>query len=107
MRYVIARKGKRPAHPRVAEQKAREEKMGLRRPETYAALRHNIERSRDQLMELLNGLRAQGKRVVGYAATSKKCRSRRAHIRTAASRSLRTRATTRKTARFPSQKRIW
>jgi methylation protein EvaC len=71
MRYVIGRKGKRPVHPRVAEQKAREERMGLRRPETYAALRRNIERSRDQLMELLKGLRKQGKRIVGYAATSK------------------------------------
>jgi methylation protein EvaC len=71
LRYVIARKGKRPVQPRVAEQRAREEKMGLRSPETYAALRRNIERSRDQLMELLNGMRVQGKRVVGYAATSK------------------------------------
>jgi methylation protein EvaC len=71
MRYVIARKGKRPVHPRVAERKGREEKLGLRRPETYDQLRRNVERSRDQLMELLNGLRRQGKRVVGYAATSK------------------------------------
>jgi methylation protein EvaC len=71
MRYVIARTGNRPTHPRVREQRQREEKMGLRRPETYDALRRNIERSREQLMEVLNSLRRQGKRIAGYAATSK------------------------------------
>ena len=45
--------------------------MGLHLPETYTRLRRNIEQSRDELMRLLRDLRQKGKRVVGYAATSK------------------------------------
>jgi methylation protein EvaC len=71
MRYVIARKGERPVHGRVQEQLAREEKLGLRRLDTYKGLCRRIEASRDQLMKLLNDLRKRGKRIVGYAATSK------------------------------------
>jgi len=71
MRYVIAPKGARPISPTVAVQRAKEEAMGLGRAETYDQLRRNIERSRDELMALLQDLKHQGKRVVGYAATSK------------------------------------
>jgi methylation protein EvaC len=49
----------------------KEERLGLHRPETYDMLRRNIERSRDELRALLRELKRQGKRVVGYAATSK------------------------------------
>lgn len=71
MRYVIAHKGARPVLPSVAEQRAREDALGLHRSETYVELRRNIERSRDELMALLRDLKRQGKRVVGYGATSK------------------------------------
>lgn len=71
MRYVVAHKGARPVSPAVAAQRAREEVLGLKLPETYDRLRRNIERSRDELMALLQDLKAQGKRVVGYGATSK------------------------------------
>lgn len=71
MRYVIARRGARPVSPNVARQLAREDELGLSRPETYERFRRNCERSRDALRNLLTGLRAQGKRIVGYAATSK------------------------------------
>lgn len=72
MRYLIGHKG---AHHRMSDavviQRAREESMGLHKPETYDRLRKNIERSRDELMALLRDLRGKGKRIVGYAATSK------------------------------------
>jgi methylation protein EvaC len=71
MRYVIAHQGARPVSAAVALQRAKEEALGLNRPETYVALRRNIERSRDELMALLRDLKRQGKRVVGYGATSK------------------------------------
>lgn len=71
MRYVIAHKGARPVSTAVAAQRAKEEALGLHKPETYDALRHGIERSRDELMSLLRNLKQQGKRVVGYGATSK------------------------------------
>lgn len=71
MRYVIAHKGARPVSAAVALQRAKEEALGLHRRETYDELRRNIERSRDELMALLRDLKRQGKRVVGYGATSK------------------------------------
>ncbi|MEW6323934.1 MAG: class I SAM-dependent methyltransferase [Nitrospirota bacterium] len=71
MRYTLARRGMRPVTPAVAALRAREEMLGLNRPETYDRLRGNIERSRDALMALLRECKRQGKRVAGYAATSK------------------------------------
>ena len=71
MRYVISHRGARKVSPSVPAQRDRERALGLDRPETYEGLRRNIQRSREQLMTLLRELRSQGKRVVGYGATSK------------------------------------
>lgn len=71
MRYVVAHQGARKASAAVVTQRAREESLRLHRPETYDNLRRHIERSRDDLMALLRDLQRQGKRVVGYGATSK------------------------------------
>lgn len=71
MRYVLARKGVRPVSSRVAEYLNREKTQGLDRLETYHALRKNCEQSRDALKALLISLKKEGKRVVGYGATSK------------------------------------
>ena len=71
MRYVLSHKGARPVSPAVAEQVAREAALGLRKPETFDRFRQNVERSRDDLMACLRDLRAQGKCIAGYAATSK------------------------------------
>jgi methylation protein EvaC len=71
MRYFIGHKGAHPIKPMVAAQLAKEEAMGLQRPETYVRLRENIERSRTDLMKLLRDIKQQGKRVACYAATSK------------------------------------
>ncbi len=71
MRYVIAHKAKKKVSEAVARQRSKEKQLGLDRLETFEQLRRNIESSRQQLMELLTQLREQGKRIVGYAATSK------------------------------------
>ncbi|OQA03888.1 MAG: hypothetical protein BWY69_00194 [Planctomycetes bacterium ADurb.Bin401] len=55
----------------MVEQREKEKKLGLHQPETYARFRKNVESSRDQLVQLLTNIKKQGKRVVGYAATSK------------------------------------
>jgi methylation protein EvaC len=71
MRYVIGHKGAHPISGAVAAQRGHEEAIGLHLPETYDILRQNVESSRDELMTLLRDLKRQGKRVVGYGATSK------------------------------------
>ena len=71
MRYVIVHQGTRTVSDSVARQWSKEAALGLHRSEAYRQLRHNIERSRDALMKLLQELKRQDKRVVGYGATSK------------------------------------
>lgn len=71
MRYIIAHKGARKISQRVIMQREKEKKLGLHLPETYVKFRKNIENSRDQLVQLLTSIKKQGKRIVGYAATSK------------------------------------
>jgi methylation protein EvaC len=71
MRYVITRRGVRPVSHNVAAQLEKERNLGLHLPETFDQFRRNCESSRDKLMALLHDLKSQGKRVVGYGATSK------------------------------------
>jgi methylation protein EvaC len=71
MRYTIAHRSARSISAAVAAQLEKERLLGLGDPATYFRLRGSIERSRDQLMSLLRELERQGKRVVGYGATSK------------------------------------
>jgi methylation protein EvaC len=71
MRYTLAPSGSRPVSARVAALLETERAQGLDQPETYAKFKQNCETSRSHLMELLNRLRAENKRVVGYGATSK------------------------------------
>ncbi len=71
MRYTVARKATRPVNRSVYEQKAVEDRLGLGRSETYAALRKRIERSRHDLVSLLQAIKSEGRTIVGYGATSK------------------------------------
>ena len=71
MRYVISHKGKGRISEAVEKQRAIEKKLGLDCLETFDQLCGNIERSRDELIELLQDLKRQGKRITGYGATSK------------------------------------
>lgn len=71
IRYTVRHQGAGPISATVAATLARERELGLDRPETFEALRRRIERNRDGLVALLRSLRTEGRRVVGYGATSK------------------------------------
>jgi len=71
MRYVIAHKGAKPAQGNVHKQLEFERELGLTDSATFGRFRQNCEKSRSDLMELLNDIRSQGKSIAGYAATSK------------------------------------
>lgn len=71
MRYVICHKGVRKISPAVTALINEEEYMGLGLESTYERFRINIERSREKLLEILRKLKSDGKRIAGYAATSK------------------------------------
>ncbi|GAA2617356.1 class I SAM-dependent methyltransferase [Actinomadura fulvescens] len=71
LRYTIARAGRRAPSPAVEELAAEELERGLAAPADFAGFAAGVNRIRDDLMGLLRGLRAEGKRVVGYGATAK------------------------------------
>lgn len=71
MRYVIARTGSRPVSATVAETRSKEAALGLHELSTFQRFSKRVEASRDALMATLRRLKAEGKRVVGYGATSK------------------------------------
>ena len=71
MRYVLAPKDSRPISERVLYQIDKEAAQGLHLPKTYLKFRDDCESSRSNLLRTIEGLRAQGKRIVGYGATSK------------------------------------
>ena len=71
MRYVVARRGVKDIKPEVSRLLAREEGIGLTKPEIYRIFCEHVYQSRDLLMRLLNDLRGSGKHIAGYGATSK------------------------------------
>jgi methylation protein EvaC len=71
MRYVLSHRGAYPIAPSVDRVREKEAALGLAHPETYAQLRRSIEASRDQLRAMLEEFSRSGRRVAGYAATSK------------------------------------
>ena len=71
MRYVLGRTGAHSVSARVGVQVRLEEEMGLYVPDTYVRFCDRVEQSRRELVALLRDIRSQGKRVVGYGATSK------------------------------------
>ncbi len=71
MRYIIGHKGERPVSERALQQIEKEKELGLNNPETFVKFKKNCETSKRELKELLTKLKAEGKSVAGYAATSK------------------------------------
>ncbi|QSB16026.1 class I SAM-dependent methyltransferase [Natronosporangium hydrolyticum] len=71
IRYTIARRDRRRPTQAVADLLAREREQRLVEPEKLQAFATAVDRIRDDLLELLTRLRAEGKRVVGYGATAK------------------------------------
>lgn len=71
IRYTVARPGTSEPSPTVAEFLAREQAEGIAEEETFVRFSANIDRIREDLLKLLRDLRADGRRVVGYGATSR------------------------------------
>jgi methylation protein EvaC len=71
MRYYVGHQNARQPSSSVAALKEKERSMGLDRIETFMNFKYAIQRSHDELKSLLESLKRQGKRVVGYGATSK------------------------------------
>jgi methylation protein EvaC len=71
MRYVLAHQGAYPVKDSVIQIIAKEKAQGLDRVATFETFRSNVEESRVNLVRLLKELKAQGKKVAGYGATSK------------------------------------
>jgi len=71
MRYVLAPKGSHPVSPNVPALLEKEKSLGLDRAKTWEQFKSNCEKSREDLNALLKKLKKDGKRVVGYGATSK------------------------------------
>ena len=71
MRYVLAHKGAHPVKDAVTQIIAKEKAQGLDRLATFEKFKANVEKSRSDLVSLLKDLKSQGKKVAGYAATSK------------------------------------
>ena len=71
MRYVIAHHGAKPVSESVIKQRYFERKIKLHLPETYDNFKKNIEKSKNNLMDLLTRIKDNGHRIVGYGATSK------------------------------------
>ncbi len=71
MRYVIARKGEYSISDNFKKLMLKELDQGLDKIETYLNFKDNCERSKKRLIKILNSYVDQGKKVSGYAATSK------------------------------------
>jgi methylation protein EvaC len=71
MRYVLAHQGAHQVKNTVTQLIEKEKAQGLDCLATFETFRANVEQSRTKLVALLKELKAQGKRVAGYAATSK------------------------------------
>lgn len=71
MRYYLCRDGVNAVRDSVKNQLAHELALGLDKIETYERFAENCEKRKKDFVGLLQRLKAEGKRVVGYAATSK------------------------------------
>ena len=71
MRYFIANKGVYQVNKSVHTIINHEKSLNLDKIDSLVGFTNKIKKSRFQLLELLRKLKAEGKKVVGYAATSK------------------------------------
>ncbi|GII90676.1 class I SAM-dependent methyltransferase [Sinosporangium siamense] len=71
VRYTLAPAGQRTPAPAVAELLAEEEARALSGRDTLLGFARRVETIREQLREVLQRAKAEGKTVVGYGATAK------------------------------------
>ena len=71
MRYIIANKNHYPINPNVDILINQELSLGLNDYNKFKAFSRNVKKSKNDLIDLLVNLKMKGKKVAGYAATSK------------------------------------
>lgn len=71
MRYVLCKKGIRSISENVINTIKVEKELGLDKSLTYERFKNNCERSRDKIISKLKKFKKEGKKIVGYGATSK------------------------------------
>lgn len=71
MRYTVGYQGVHTVAPSVENQLGLETRNCLDKLETYEVFKWNVERSKRQLVILLEQIKAMGIQVIGYGATSK------------------------------------
>jgi len=71
MRYQLSHAGAFPISESVSRLLDQEKALGLHSVLTYSNFREEVAQSRNDLVNLLQDLKSQGKRIAGYGATSK------------------------------------
>ncbi len=71
MRYVLCKKGVRSISDNVINTIKVEKELGLDKSLTYEKFKNNCEHSRDKIISKLKKFKQEGKKIVGYGATSK------------------------------------
>ena len=71
MRYILGHRGFYPIKESVKEILIKEKKQGLDQFATFNKFKLKVESSKHDLVEILKKIKAEGKTIAGYAATSK------------------------------------
>ena len=71
MRYTLAHKGAKTVSPNVTELLVKESSIGLDNEMAYSGFADSVDGIKAELIKLLQQLKAEGKKVVAYGATSK------------------------------------
>ena len=71
MRYWLSKKGSKKIEDSVHSLINFEQNLEIQNPTTYLRFKESCENQKNQLLSILDDLKSQGKRVVGYGATSK------------------------------------
>src|ERR1035437_1813415 len=71
MRYYLCRKNKRKISANIVKLRENEKEIGIEKSSTYEKFKKNCENAKTELLKIINEVRSKGKRIVGYAATSK------------------------------------
>jgi len=71
MRYVISRKNEHSVNSRVVESLSIENKINLDNLESCLKFKKNCEKSKEKIRDKLKKFKNEGKKICGYAATSK------------------------------------
>lgn len=74
-RYFIKKKGnkKYKVHKKVKQEISKEIKFGLHKFNTYSSFSKRIKKSRKKLTKILEKLKNENKKIIGYGATAKSC----------------------------------